>query len=110
MLGLGMSVGTPPGGITADVVAVNDFDELAKLGRGKVRGKIVLYNEVYQGYGTTVRLPALAGRRGRRRWERWRRWCARSRRWPCRFRTPGRCATTPPSRRFRQPRSLRKTP
>ena len=54
MLGLGMSVGTPPGGITADVVAVSDFDQLDKLGRDKVRGKIVLYNEVYHGYGPTV--------------------------------------------------------
>ncbi|MGP8243093.1 MAG: M20/M25/M40 family metallo-hydrolase [Bryobacteraceae bacterium] len=54
MLGLGMSVGTPAGGITADVVAVDDFAELEKLGREKVRGKIVLYNEVYRGYGPTV--------------------------------------------------------
>ena len=53
MLGLGMSVGTPPGGITADVISVNDFGELAALGSGKVRGKIVLYNQTYQGYGTT---------------------------------------------------------
>jgi len=54
MLGLGMSVGTPPGGITADVVAVNDFNELENLGRERVRGKIVVYNEVYRGYGPTV--------------------------------------------------------
>ena len=54
MLGLGMSIGTPPGGITADVVAVSDFNELEKLGREKVQGKIVLYNEVYRGYGPTV--------------------------------------------------------
>ena len=54
MLGLGMSVATPPGGITADVVAVNDFTELEKLGREKIQGKIVLYNEVYHGYGPTV--------------------------------------------------------
>ena len=87
MLGLGMSVGTPPGGITAEVVAVSDFDELAKLGRDKVQGKIVLYNEAYRGYGATVTYRP-AGPRGRRRWGRWRRWCARSRRWPCRFRTP----------------------
>jgi hypothetical protein len=53
MLGLGMSVGTPPGGITAEVIAVNNFDELNKLGAEKVRGKIVLFNEVYQGYGAT---------------------------------------------------------
>jgi hypothetical protein len=54
MLGLGMSIGTPPEGITADVVAVSSFDELAKLGRERVQGKIVLYNEPYEGYGTTV--------------------------------------------------------
>jgi len=54
MLGLGMSVGTPPGGITAEVVTVADFDELARLGAGKVRGKIVLYNETYRGYGATA--------------------------------------------------------
>ncbi len=54
MLGLGMSIGTPPGGITADIVAVTDFDQLEHLGRDKVQGKIVLYNEPYQGYGQTV--------------------------------------------------------
>ena len=54
MLGLGMSVGTPPGGIAADVVAVSSFEELARLGRGQVQGKVVLYNEVYRGYGETV--------------------------------------------------------
>jgi Zn-dependent M28 family amino/carboxypeptidase len=41
---LGNSSATPPEGITADVVAVNNFDELAALGREKVAGKIVLYN------------------------------------------------------------------
>jgi hypothetical protein len=53
MLGLGMSIGTPPGGITADVVAVETFDDLAKLGRDKIEGKIVVYNEEYRGYGST---------------------------------------------------------
>jgi Zn-dependent M28 family amino/carboxypeptidase len=53
MLGLGMSVGTPPGGITAGVVAVSDFAELARLGREKIQGKIVVYNEAYTGYGPT---------------------------------------------------------
>ena len=52
MLGLGMSIGTPPGGITADVVAVSTFDELAALGADKVKGKIVVYNYVFQGYGS----------------------------------------------------------
>jgi hypothetical protein len=53
MLGLGMSVGTDPGGLTAEVVTVNTFDDLAKLGREKIQGKIVLYNEEYRGYGPT---------------------------------------------------------
>ncbi|MGO9256999.1 MAG: M20/M25/M40 family metallo-hydrolase [Bryobacteraceae bacterium] len=53
MLGLGMSIGTPPGGITAEVVAVSGFDELAGLGREKIQGKIVVYNEEYRGYGPT---------------------------------------------------------
>ena len=51
MLGLGGSIATPAGGITADVVAVATFDELAKLGREKIQGRIVLYNEEYHGYG-----------------------------------------------------------
>ncbi len=53
MLGLGMSVGTPAGGITADVVVVDDFDQLTKLGAEGVRGKIVLYNEKWVNYGAT---------------------------------------------------------
>jgi len=52
MLGLGMSIGTAPGGITADAVAVSSFDELAKLGRDQVQGKIVVYNYVFTGYGS----------------------------------------------------------
>jgi carboxypeptidase Q len=35
---------TSPEGITADVVVVNNFDELQALGRDKVAGKIVLFN------------------------------------------------------------------
>jgi Peptidase family M28 len=53
MLGLGMSVGTPPSGITADVVVVSNFDELAQAGN-KVSGKIVVFNAPYEGYGKTV--------------------------------------------------------
>jgi hypothetical protein len=54
MIGLGMSVGTPKDGITADVVAASNFDELTALGREKVAGKIVLLNPEWKGYGQTV--------------------------------------------------------
>jgi carboxypeptidase Q len=44
---LGNSSATPAEGITAEVIAVNNFDELAALGREKIAGKIVLYNEKF---------------------------------------------------------------
>jgi hypothetical protein len=51
MLGIGMSVATPPGGITADVIPVSSFEELEKLGREKIQGKIVVFNYEFRGYG-----------------------------------------------------------
>jgi hypothetical protein len=54
MLGLGGSVATPPEGIKAPVVVVGSFDELDKLGRDKVEGKIVVYDMPWAGYGQTV--------------------------------------------------------
>jgi len=54
MLGLGMSVATPPGGITAEVVVVSSFDELKALPPAAVKGRIVVYNAPYEGYGRTV--------------------------------------------------------
>jgi carboxypeptidase Q len=54
MLGLGGSIATPAADITADVVAVSTFDELEKLGRGAVTGKIVLYDAPFITYGQTV--------------------------------------------------------
>jgi Zn-dependent M28 family amino/carboxypeptidase len=44
---LGGSVATPAEGLTAEVVVVRDFDELKSLGKEKVRGKIVLFNQVF---------------------------------------------------------------
>lgn len=44
---LGNSAATPTDGISAEVVVVNNFDELAALGREKVAGRIVLFNEKY---------------------------------------------------------------
>lgn len=44
---LGFSGATPADGMTADVVVVNNFDELKALGRDQVAGKIVLFNEIF---------------------------------------------------------------
>jgi Zn-dependent M28 family amino/carboxypeptidase len=44
---LGGSTATPADGLTAEVVVVNDFDELKALGRDRVAGKIVLFNEIF---------------------------------------------------------------
>jgi len=41
---LGGSVATPTGGIVANVVEVRNFEDLAKLGRKGVEGKIVFFN------------------------------------------------------------------
>ena len=43
MLGLGQSVGTPAGGVTAPVLVVNDFADL-RAHAAKARGKIVLFD------------------------------------------------------------------
>jgi Zn-dependent M28 family amino/carboxypeptidase len=41
---LGGSTATPNDGLTAEVLAVRNFDELTALGRSRVAGKIVLFN------------------------------------------------------------------
>jgi len=61
VLGLGGTVATPAGGLTAEVAVVSSFDELAKLG-ASVRGKIVLFDHPYPtdvpnaaaGYGKSI--------------------------------------------------------
>jgi len=61
MLGLGGSIGTPPEGITAPILVVQDKDDLDRKGDA-ARGKIVLFNnpmppyhpETGSGYGKTV--------------------------------------------------------
>lgn len=47
MLGLGNSIGTPPGGITAAVVIAGSLDELTTLGRERVADKIVLFDNPF---------------------------------------------------------------
>lgn len=67
MLGLGDSVGTPPEGITAEVVVVSGFGQLEARGAA-VRGKIVLFNSPFQNYEETVTVrfggPSRAARHG----------------------------------------------
>ena len=53
ILGLGSSIGTGPEGVTASVVVVRSFEELEALGEAKVRGKMVLYDVPWKGYGET---------------------------------------------------------
>ncbi|MCG3138071.1 MAG: hypothetical protein HJJLKODD_01929 [Phycisphaerae bacterium] len=58
MLGLGGSVGTPPEGITAEVIAVADENELAMVA-GRVKGKIILFDNPMPDYD-----PILGSRYG----------------------------------------------
>jgi Zn-dependent M28 family amino/carboxypeptidase len=57
---LGGSGSTPAEGFTADVVAVNNFEELTALGRDKVAGKIVLFNEIFDKQKATAGLAFVA--------------------------------------------------
>ncbi len=59
---LGGSVSTPPDGIKARVVEVQNFEELAKIGKDSIEGKIVFFNrpmqaefiETFRAYGGAV--------------------------------------------------------
>jgi len=53
MLGLGGSIGTPNGGLTAEVLVVTSFDELTARA-SEARGKIVLFDVPFTTYGATV--------------------------------------------------------
>lgn len=51
MLGLGYSVATPPEGIVAEAVVVQNFEELEALPAEQVLNKIVVYDQPYTSYG-----------------------------------------------------------
>ncbi|HEX9728668.1 MAG TPA: M28 family metallopeptidase [Gemmatimonadales bacterium] len=53
MLGLGGSIGTPPDGITAEVLVVSSFEDL-RARAADARGKIVLFDVPFTSYGRTV--------------------------------------------------------
>ena len=53
MLGLGGSIATPRGGLKAEVIVVNDWDELESRSN-EIPGKIVLFNAPFTSYGETV--------------------------------------------------------
>jgi len=57
MLGLGGSIGTPAGGIQAEVLVVASFAELEQRAR-EAAGKIVLFNVPFTNYGETVQYRA----------------------------------------------------
>ncbi|XP_055610887.1 carboxypeptidase Q-like [Uranotaenia lowii] len=68
MLALGESVGTPEGGITAEVVVVRSFDELDAMDSSEVEGKILVFAPEWVSYGATVqyrgRGPTEAAKKG----------------------------------------------
>jgi len=51
--GMGLSDGTGPDGIEAEILAVRNFDEL-EARADEAAGKIVLFNPPWEGYGKTV--------------------------------------------------------
>ena len=53
MLGLGGSIATPRGGITAEVLVVSNYDELTRRA-AEAKGKIVLFDAKFTNYGATV--------------------------------------------------------
>ncbi|XP_018618510.1 carboxypeptidase Q-like isoform X2 [Scleropages formosus] len=57
ILGLGSSIGTPKGGVEAEVLVVESFEEL-KRRSAEAKGKIVLYNQPFVSYGETVQYRA----------------------------------------------------
>lgn len=57
ILGLGGSIATPPGGITADVLVVSSFSDLTAKA-AQANGKMVLFDVPFTSYGETVQYRA----------------------------------------------------
>lgn len=55
MLGLGGSVGTPAGGISAPILVLESLDAIQQVGDA-AKGKIVVFNVPYTSYGETVQV------------------------------------------------------
>ncbi len=59
---LGNSIATPANGLTAQIVEVNNFDELKRMGKENIQGKIVFFNypfdeafiQTFEAYGDAV--------------------------------------------------------
>lgn len=65
MLGLGDSVGTPPGGVTAEVLVVNGFPQLEERA-ASARGRIVLLNVPFTSYDETMNVRVTGASRAAR--------------------------------------------
>jgi hypothetical protein len=67
---LGGSIATPAEGMTGEIVVVSNYDELSRLGREKIEGKIVLFNNKFDremqasGFGGAAYGQAVAYRVG----------------------------------------------
>lgn len=66
VLALGRSVATPVEGMTASVIEVYDFDQLKKLGRDNIQGKIVFFNHPFD--ESQVNTFAAYAEAGKYRW------------------------------------------
>lgn len=53
VLGLGGTIGTPPGGLEGDVLVVESFNEL-RMHAAEAKGRIVLFNQAFTNYADTV--------------------------------------------------------
>ena len=64
---LGFSIATPANGLTSRLVVVSSFDDLEKLGKEKISGKIVYYNVAFN--PKNIRTGASYGETVKYRWE-----------------------------------------